>query len=204
MSIQQEPQSGELRGTVVLLHGLGADEHDLMSLASFLDSSLQVVCPRAPMQSPWGGYSWFGIEIDERGLVIDVDEARSSLAILIDFLSALPRPVLLGGFSQGAMMSVGVLLEQACLIDGAILMSGGILPCFTPVGYESKPVFASHGDSDPVVPFEFGQLGAQRLLDLGSQVEFHTYPMGHQISDDCLSDLTSWVRNWRKTVDIGP
>jgi phospholipase/carboxylesterase len=193
--IAREPQTSPAIATLVLLHGLGADEHDLIGLATELDPRLKVVSVRAPLHSEWGGYSWFGIDLSSSELRIDAEEARESLEKLRSFLTEIEGPILLGGFSQGAMMTIGVLLEHEDLIVGAIAMSGGKLPCFEPTGQSPKPIFMSHGRMDPVVPFEFGQTSAHELEALGHSVNFHAYSMGHTISEECMSDLSSWVYN---------
>jgi phospholipase/carboxylesterase len=182
--------------TLVLLHGLGADERDLMGLAPYFDARLEIVCPRAPMTSDWGGYSWFNIQQDPGGLAVDGEQARANLGLLIEFLRDVPGPILLGGFSQGAMMSVGVLLERGELVEGVIQMSGGWLPCFEPADFSPKPVFASHGTQDPTVHFEIGRDSALALEELGCPVEFHAYQMAHEISEGCLQDVVRWVDDW--------
>lgn len=181
------------QATLVLLHGLGADERDLMGLAPFFDERVEIICPRAPMASEWGGYSWFNIQHDPGGLAVDGEQVRANLALLIEFLRDVPGPILLGGFSQGAMMSVGVLLERGDLVEGVMQLSGGWLPCFEPVDFNPKPVFASHGTQDAIVHFEVGRDSAVRLEEAGCEVEFHAYPMSHEISEECLKDLTDWV-----------
>lgn len=182
--------------TMVLLHGLGADERDLMGLAPYFDERLEIICPRAPLASEWGGYSWFNIQQDPGGLGVDGEQARNSLAMLIEFLRDVPGPILLGGFSQGAMMSVGVLLERGDLAEGILQMSGGWLPCFETVDFHPKPVFASHGTQDPIVHFEFGRDSALQLEELGCTVDFNAYPMAHEISQECLQDMVRWVHSW--------
>jgi phospholipase/carboxylesterase len=187
---------GSQTGTVVLLHGLGANEFDLLGLADFFPDDVQVLCPRAPRLSPWGGFSWFGIDLPPGGIRVDESEARDSLAMLGSFLGELDRPILLGGFSQGAMMAVGILLEQGRLVHGILQLSGGLLPCFQPIDFKPQPVFVSHGTQDPVVPFELGRDAAQDLSELGCAVDFRAYSMGHEISTECLSDLSKWVYSW--------
>jgi phospholipase/carboxylesterase len=192
--------SADRIATLVLLHGLGADENDLMGLAPYLDSRLKIVCPRAPLQSPWGGYSWFATDVSEEGLSIDEGDARNSLGKLKEFLESLEGPILLGGFSQGAMMSLGILLEHGNLVEGVVGMSGGWLPCFAANALQLKPVLMTHGRQDPLVPFSFGQTSAQRLTELGLPVEFRAYNMPHTISEECLDDVSEWVLNWLENL----
>jgi len=180
--------------SLILLHGLGADEHDLMGLAPYMDPKLEIICLRAPLESPWGGYSWFGIDFDERGIIVDQAEARESLRQLVEFLETVDiGPRILGGFSQGAMMSLGVLAERPDLIQGVLAMSGAWLPEWKPVLATDVPVLMTHGTADQVVDFQRGQDAARVLSELGHQVEFHAYPMGHEIDGACLEEVCGWL-----------
>lgn len=180
---------------LVLLHGLGADEHDLLGLAPYLDSRFKIESVRAPKRSPWGGYSWFDIDFREEGIVVAEEDVRASLGQLIEFLASKKEPVWLAGFSQGAMMSLGVLLERPDLVRGVVAMSGRLLPFFRPSEGPKPPVLATHGTYDPVVPVEDGRQAAAALKELGVEVDYREYPMQHEIDGDCLSDIDSWLKN---------
>lgn len=187
--------------SLILLHGLGADEHDLMGLAPYMDPKLEVVCLRAPLDSPWGGYCWFGIDFDERGMIVDQAQARESLCDLIAFLETMDvGPKILGGFSQGAMMSLGVLAERPDLVQGVIAMSGAWLPEWNPISAANVPVLLTHGTADPVVDFQRGENAANVLSELGYQVEFHSYPMGHEINGPCLNEVCRWLNQQLKEL----
>lgn len=179
---------------LILLHGLGADEHDLMGLAPYMDPRLEVVCLRAPLKSPWGGYSWFGIDLDEGGIIVDQVQARESLNHLIGYLEKMDSgPKILGGFSQGAMISLGVLAERPDLVQGVIAMSGAWLPAWKPIIATDVPVLMTHGTADPVVDFQRGEDAAKFLSEFGYQVEFHAYSMGHEIDGSCLDEVCRWL-----------
>lgn len=194
-SIVREPISGDSDSspTLVLLHGLGADEHDLMGIAPHLDPNLRVVSVRAPLTSPWGGFSWFDIDFNEQGMAIDQDDVRRSFTALAEFLTTLPGPTWLGGFSQGAMMTLGIAVERPELIRGAIALSGGLLPIFEPSATPIPPVFIGHGTYDPIVPVQEGRRAAATLGQWGVAAEFREYPMEHEISVECLNDFTAWL-----------
>jgi len=194
-SIVREPVSGHPgpAPTLVLLHGLGADEHDLMGVAPHLDERLRVVSVRAPLTSPWGGFSWFDIDFNEKGMAIDQDDIRRSFEALVEFLGTQPAPVWLGGFSQGAMMTLGVVLERPDLIKGALALSGALLPIFVPVDGALPPVFVAHGTYDPIVPVAEGRRAAVVLENMKVPTEFHEYPMEHEISVECLDALNVWL-----------
>jgi len=180
---------------LVLLHGFGADENDLIGLAPYLDPRFRIESVRAPLRSPMGGYAWFNIEFREEGLEVDPMEVRSNFdKYLIEFLEAKEEPVFLAGFSQGAMMALGVLLERPDLVRGVVAMSGRLLPIFEPTDGPKTPVLITHGTYDPVVPVEDGRSAATALTQTGLDVEYREYPMQHEINLECLRDIDAWLR----------
>lgn len=191
------------RGTsdtiLVVLHGLGSNEQDLLSLAPMLGPELTVVAYRAPLE--YGpGYSWFPIEFDENGIRLDSETALASLEQLIGELSKLREStpkLILGGFSQGAIMTSGVLANAPELIDGALLMSGRL---FTPFFSEAKsaervdlPILAQHGIYDDVLPVQGGRDLANAVRELGYSPVWKEYAMAHQVSEESLDDIVAWL-----------
>jgi phospholipase/carboxylesterase len=180
---------------LVLLHGLGADEHDLLPIAYSFDDRIRVIGIRAPLPYAWGGFSWFDLEIGGAGMQIDFDQARASLAQLAQELSRLEEPILLVGFSQGAIMSIGVLLEHPSLVFGVVAMSGGLLPAFQSNGGAPAPLLMTHGRHDPVVPFEFGHQSSISLAEMGILVDFEAFDIGHEINEPCMNAVSGWLNN---------
>jgi phospholipase/carboxylesterase len=179
--------------TLVLLHGLGADEHDLIGLAPYLDDRLEVLSLRAPRNCQFGGYSWFDASIAEGLFNIDCDHARESLANLCAFLEEFEEPPFLAGFSQGAMMAIGVCLERPDLVSAAVCMSGALLPCFKADSSRLPPMLLTHGQFDPVVSFSYGLSAAGTLRETGADVTFERFPMSHEINEDCLALVSRWL-----------
>ncbi|HEY0868274.1 MAG TPA: hypothetical protein VGE01_12885, partial [Fimbriimonas sp.] len=150
---------------LILLHGLGSNEQDLFALADELDPRLSVASLRAPRSCSYGGYAWFDVAWTDEGVEIDASQALSSLEVLASMIQTMQarhavsaRQTLLGGFSQGAMMSLGILLKRPDLLGGSMLLSGALVPDF--VGEEARievPVFQSHGVLDPVLPIHLGR-----------------------------------------------
>lgn len=185
---------------LILLHGIGADEFDLLDLAGELDPRFLVVSARAPHE--WGpGFAWFSIEIADDGLRMDLDQAEASIAALSDFVEACvrahgcdPARVYLAGFSQGAMMAAAVALARPGLAAGVVMMSGsaealGVLQ--TPGVYPDFLVV--HGTYDPVLPVSAGRAARDALTALGARVSYREYPMAHQISQASLTDVAVWL-----------
>jgi phospholipase/carboxylesterase len=187
---------------LILLHGLAADESDLIGLAAELNPSLYVLSLRAPHQTGYGGYSWFGIEfLPDGSRLIDEEQAITSRSAVISALETLPSAIgfqpsrlVLGGFSQGAMMAAAVLLERPELLDGAWLMSGRPLPFFSAkTADRSLPVLIQHGRYDEVLAIHEGRALAELLKSTGHDVQYTEYAMGHQISNESLQEGSKWL-----------
>jgi phospholipase/carboxylesterase len=189
------PNDGSFRATVVLLHGLGADEEDLIGIMPYLGDGFNVVSVRAPVA--YGpGYSWFDISFDEvavSSMNVDCNQAQTNLRQILDLLSELPRPNVLIGFSQGAMMAIGVWLQFGDVVDGVVAMSGGWLHCFEPSQVSLGPVLMTHGEYDPLVPIQFAKQSFNDLGQLEAQVQFRSFPMAHEISEDSLLTVRNWL-----------
>jgi phospholipase/carboxylesterase len=190
---------------LVLLHGLAADEYDLIGLADELSPEWFAVSYRAPHLTGYGGYSWFGIQfLADGSRLIDEDQALESRELLIQELKLLPDALgfkpsrfVLAGFSQGAMMASGILFKEPRIADAYWLMSGRLVPQFVipQISSDPKPVLAQHGLYDEVLPVTEGRELATQIRDIGHRLETHEYPMGHQISAASLDDARAWLAN---------
>lgn len=195
---------------LILLHGYGSNEDDLMSLAPYLDPRFNVISARAPCVLGADSYAWFPIVWDETGISVEPADVVAAIQPAIAFVEqaiaayrASPQRTLLLGFSQGATVSAGVLLRRPDLVAGAALMSG-----FTPaelaapgVVLSGKPVLITHGLFDDIVPVQMGRATRDLFESLGAVVTYHEYPMGHQINDACLDDADCWMTDWLATLD---
>lgn len=183
--------------TLYLLHGLGSNELDMYGLAQELDPRFTVVCLRAPLQHG-PGYSWFPVVWDETGVHHDDAEILAGLEVLAEeFPSEHQGTLLVGGFSQGAMMSSGILRNHPQFVDGAILLSGRLLPVYfpavdAPIG-SSQPVFIAHGEYDDVLSLAQGVELRDAVMGVSSDVTWKVYPMGHSVSGHEIGDLNVWL-----------
>ncbi len=196
----------------LLLHGLGADEQDLLGLAPFLDPRLLVLSARAPREVQPMGYSWFDIDWSEFPPRIDfqqVVESRSAILQLLGEATASygadPSRIWLVGFSQGASMATACALARPEMLRGVVAHSGRItrraVPALPAPGLSGFPVLWQHGRADPVVPVAFGHEAREVLGGLGLQVDYREYPIGHEISEESLRDLCGWLT---RQVDEAP
>jgi phospholipase/carboxylesterase len=178
--------------TLVLLHGLGSDEQDMFGLAEMIDDRVEVICLRAP-HSYGPGFAWFDIQWTSEGIKVDEDEYWDAVGMLAHEIVTLQKSnLIIGGFSQGAMMSLGLITKFPELAAASVLLSGrGIeKPCPEFLGR----IFQGHGQFDDVIPVSEARKLSADLLALGDRYEYHEYGIGHSINDQELADLNSWFR----------
>ena len=190
---------------LLLLHGVGSNEEDLFGFAPYLDGRVLVVSARAPVALEYGGYGWFRIDFTPRGMVADVEQGKQSLEMLPGFIDGLvesygadARRVYLAGFSQGAMMSLALLLTRPEKVAGVVAMSGR-LPSQVQErepdreALQGKPVLVTHGLYDPVLPVGQARAARDYLGALPVDLTYREYPMAHEVSAESLRDVTGWL-----------
>jgi phospholipase/carboxylesterase len=194
--------------TLVLLHGFGADEHDLLPLAPELDPAFRALSLAAPIRLPWGGRAWFNLEQRGGGFHWDPAEVARGAAQALEAVERVARedgaPPLLCGFSQGACMALLVALQRPELVRGVISFSGvapdrAELELAPPARRRGLPVFVGHGLHDPLLPIAEGRRLRLLLEEAGCDVAFHEYQMAHQIIETELADARAWLsrlRSW--------
>jgi phospholipase/carboxylesterase len=197
--------NADVAPALVLLHGVGSNEADLIGLAEWLDPRLTVVLARGPLTFGPGQYGWFPVQFGPNGPVIDAELAERSRRLLTDFLAALPAAygvdadkIVIAGFSQGGIMSAGVALTESDLVAGFGLLSGRILPEIEPLLAAPEQLaglraFVSHGVYDNVLPVALGRRSQRLLGEWGVPLEYHEYPAGHEISREMFDDFSRWL-----------
>lgn len=189
----REPETGTPTGAVILIHGRGADAGDLEPLLSILDPDRRLlgVFPRGPLSLPPGGRHWYIVR--EIGFP-DADTFLPTYAELSEHLDGVLAEhglgwdrAVLGGFSQGAVMSYALGLGQGRPRPAAILAFSGFIP--TVQGFEldlasraGLPVSIAHGSLDPVISVQFGQQARALLEGAGLAVSYREDPAGHTIT----------------------
>ncbi|MCC6627119.1 MAG: hypothetical protein IT340_06915 [Chloroflexi bacterium] len=198
----RRPGAG-LAPALVLLHGRGADEYDLLGLADWLDPRLTVISVRAPF--PLGtGYHWYDLVQIGAAEPISYAAARARLTAWLDALAPAhgldPARVYLLGFSQGAVMTAGLLLDPTGLNSrpaGTVLLSGYLPldqhPPPAAGALAGIPVFIGHGRQDPLIPVDFGHQTRDTLTGLGAAVTYREYPIPHTIGETELADIAAWL-----------
>lgn len=191
---------------LVMLHGYGSNEKDLISLAPALDRRLRVLSLQAPIQMGYEMYGWFPIEFTPCGIAVDREAAGRARDLLQKFLRetiSTLRPsggkVFLMGFSQGAVMNYLTAIGAPELLHGVIALSGQLPdplpePETIPNALKELPFLVVHGLYDDVLPIEKGREADQWLRKSVSDFTYREYPMGHEIDADALSQIASWLR----------
>jgi phospholipase/carboxylesterase len=180
------------------MHGRGADEHDLAPLLQALDpdGNLLGLLPRGPLALPPGGRHWYVLR--EVGSP-DRETFLESFGVLSDWVDGMlaendvtPERLVVGGFSQGAVMAYALGLAAGRQRPAAILAFSGFIPRVD--GFEldldgraGLPVSISHGSLDPIIGVEFGQEARRRLEDAGLVVRYREDPVPHTISPGALA-----------------
>jgi phospholipase/carboxylesterase len=192
--------AGEPAGALVLLHGRGADEHDLYPLLDLLDPERRLVgvTPGGPLHLPPGGRHWYalgGIPTPDR------DTFLGTVPRLETFLDTLPVPlerVVLGGFSQGAVMTWAMSLAPDRPRPAGVVAMSGFLPRvegypLDPGRLAGVPVAVAHGRFDPVIPAQFGAEAAETLAAAGADLLRLESPVPHMVDP-------AWIEPLREVV----
>jgi phospholipase/carboxylesterase len=204
------------RQVVVLLHGWGAPGDDLVPLAAHLAAPGRLfVFPAAPLAGPAGGRAWWHLDFEallaarasgrDRELRAQTPEglaeARTQiLALLVDIerQTQLPRTAMIvGGFSQGAMLAIDVALASNPRPKAIIALSGTLLSeaRWTAELAEGKPVplFLSHGRQDPVLPFRLASALHELVSASGNPVTWVPFEGGHEIPPEVLAGVATFL-----------
>src|SRR4051794_7355820 len=205
LTYRERPADGDPAGLLVLHHGRGADENDLLSLGDVLDPErrLHVATPRAPLQIPgWPGYHWYVVP---RVGYPDGDTFHSAVAKLTDFHDELwertgttPDRTIFGGFSMGSVMSYSMGLNGERPAPAGILAFSGFVPVVDDwqpslADRTSTRVFIAHGRRDPVMEVGFARQARELIEAGGLPVDYHESDAGHHIDPAHVPAAVDWV-----------
>jgi phospholipase/carboxylesterase len=205
LSFQERPAAGEPGGLLILHHGRGTSELDLLPLADVLDPErgLYVVTPRGPLELPGApGFHWYAVP---RVGHPDPSTFASSYAQLAELHDELwqrtgigPERTVLGGFSMGAVMSYALGLGPERPAPGGILAFSGFIP--TVEGWapdlEGRPqtrVFIAHGRNDPVIGVEFARRARELLAPSPLELDYRESSAAHNIDPQDIPRAVHWL-----------
>lgn len=193
---------------VVLIHGRGTNERDLLAIGAQLPDELHVLSVRAPqrMDGP-DSHTWYDLDLSAGGLHAsqpDADGFRRSLDLLHSFVEAAierydldPDRIGLLGFSQGAITSMSALLERPEAYRWVVALNGYLAESHHDRvdNAAGKPVFVGCGSMDQVIPPERAARAAELLEDGGGDVRFERYDAGHGTTPAELADVVEWLED---------
>jgi phospholipase/carboxylesterase len=199
LEYRERPADGEPEGALVLFHGRGADENDLFPLLDALDPERRLAgfTPRGPLSLPPGGAHWYVVP---RVGYPDPATFWQSYEQATDWLDSLPyERMVLGGFSQGAVMSYALGLGRGRPRPAAIVALSGFIPTVErfelDLSQALSPVAIGHGTYDPVISVEFGRRARRVLEEAGAAVLYRESPMPHTIDPRFVAELQPWLRS---------
>ncbi|MDR3478109.1 MAG: alpha/beta fold hydrolase [Gammaproteobacteria bacterium] len=201
-------------GTVILLHGLGADGNDFVPFVKELhlpaNLPLRFVFPNAPTRPVTinNGYvmpAWYDIlsmNIDQRADQTGLIESVHALNHLIENEIKLGTPadkIILAGFSQGAVVALTTALRHAERLAGVLVLSGYLpnaqeLATDASSANRTTPIFMAHGTQDPVIPFNVGQAAFEVLKKAEFAISWHSYAMAHSVCEKEAQDIATWLK----------
>lgn len=205
--LQRAPAPGTARPwLLVLMHGVGSNERDLFSLAGHIPARFGVLSLRAPYPLGPGAFSWFDFSIEPDGSrTIDAAQEAASRALLAQVVASAsqqldiaPERVVVGGFSQGGIMALSLLLTQPGLLHAAMVWHGRMLPQVLPFSapadaLRGRQLWVSHGTQDPVIALAHAQAIRQHLQTLPVRLAYHEFPGQHEIRPAELAHSVAWL-----------
>lgn len=192
----------------LLLHGYGSDEADLFSFAEELPDDFFIVSARAPRSLAFGGFAWYDINFMDAQKFNNVAQAQESIALVRTFIQECienfnlnTEEVWLCGFSQGAILSYALTLQNQQNIKRVLCLSGYPSPDI--IGnqiqekYEDLAFFISHGTEDAVIPVAWAKKGDALLSEHNIPHEYKEYRSGHGIVPQNFYDMLTWIQQYK-------
>jgi phospholipase/carboxylesterase len=205
LAFRARPAAGDPEGALVLLHGRGTDEHDLFPLLDALDPQRRLAgfTPRGPLRLPPGGSHWYvlgELGYPHRETFSDSYRHASSWldAILVETAIPIER-IVLGGFSQGAVMSHALALGADRPRPAGVIALSGFVP--TVEGFELDlarplpPIAIGHGTYDPIIGVEWGRRAKELYERAGAAVLYREYLLPHAVDPTFLRELQPWLQS---------
>lgn len=209
-SLQVGPENSET--AVVMLHGYGANMHDLFPLWEMWDQKgISWYFPNGPFSLPMGYYegrAWFSIDVAaleramqegrfrdlSRTIPVEFNQTIDQLETFIRTLAQNHKKIILGGFSQGAMCASHIGVIQDLPISGLILLSGNMIAeSKIPKNVRGIPFYQSHGSVDPILSLEGAKLLEAKLQSLNFQGKLSVFRGGHEIPMSVINDVRVFI-----------
>jgi len=200
----ERPPGGEPAGLLVLMHGRGASEHDLFPLLDMLDPEQRLwgFAPGGPLRLPPGGAHWYalgGIPTPNPDTFLDVyPRVDRWLRAVAEETGVPAERTVIGGFSQGAVMSWALGLGTGRPRPAGILAMSGFMPSVEGWSLSLEPplprVAILHGSYDETIRVEWGRDAKETLEAAGAEVLYRESALAHSIDPRALSEVQEWLR----------
>ncbi|AOK55971.1 phospholipase [Burkholderia stagnalis] len=190
---------------LLLLHGVGGNETNLLNVADAIDPRIEIAFVRGPLTFGPGQHAWFPVRFGPRGPEIDAQQAEASRAKLLAMVRAFHShdgaaalPTVIAGFSQGGIMSASVGLTSPADVAAFAVLCGRILPEIDPLiaprdALRSLHALIVHGRLDDKLPVSWAETADAKLAALGVAHDTRLYPAGHALTDDMIGDFSRWL-----------
>ena len=192
---------------LVLMHGVGSNEQDLFSLAPQIPDRFHVLSLRAPFRMGPGSHAWFDFSIEPNGerTINEEQEAQSRALVAQAVESAAeqlgipPERVVVGGFSQGGIMALSLLLSRPELMRAALVWHSRLLPQIVPLiaapdAFHGKHLWVSHGTHDNVIPLAAAQSIRRQVHALPLHLAYEEFASAHEIRPAELAHTVAWLQ----------
>ena len=205
--IQEPKVKHDKNPLLLLLHGYGSNEEDLFSFASELPNDSYVISVRAPYDLQPYGHAWYAIHFDaDENKFSDNVQAKQSVELIAAFIDEIVKQypidaknVTLIGFSQGAILSYATALTYPEKVAKVVALSGYFNREIMPEVIDTNAIshlkfFVSHGSVDQVIPVDWARKAKPALENLGLEVEYQEYPVGHGVAPQNFFDFKNWLQ----------
>ncbi|MFV5702097.1 alpha/beta hydrolase [Flavobacterium sp. XS2P12] len=191
---------------ILLLHGYGSNEEDLFSFATELPEEYYIISARAPYDLQYGSYAWYAINFDaDQNKFSDHEQAKVSRDLIAGFIDELianypidKTQIALVGFSQGSILSYAVALSYPEKVQKVVAMSGYlnleiVADDYLKNNFSNLKIFTSHGTVDQVIPVEWARKTPAIVENLGINITYKEYPVGHGVAPQNFYDFKNWL-----------
>lgn len=214
--VEPQPQSPHV--LLVLLHGVGADEHQLEALGARLHPQTLAVLPRGQRTISGGRLGWFREGLSDDGPQVVIDEADEARTKLVDFIAQLqrrfdvdPNCTVLAGFSQGGMLAASAALTAPHCVGGFAMLCGRIPPEIEPMLGDGESLsrleaLVVHGRDDATLPVDWAHRAGEWLTRLHVRHELRLHDAAHELAGPMEEDLLRWLghpaRAWNSSLQM--
>mgnify|MGYP001492761739 CR=1 FL=1 len=199
--VELPPTEGKANRALIVLHGWGANQHDLIPLAQSLKQpSTHCFFPNAPFDVSGTGKGWFSFPMNENSKRERIKSRETLISLVNDVQEKgfTSKEIVLVGFSQGAGMCLDVMLHMKTPIGAVVALSGFLMDGENMKSREDlpteTPIFAAHGLYDPILPLKKSKETLHTLKESGFSLTWREYPIAHEISNDEIGDICVFLK----------